>query len=259
MGFGRAADIAEHVAEAGGFFEIHPFGRLFHFLLERGDHGGGLAFEEIAGQADAFEVGGAGNFVDAGGGAIFDDVVEAMTVIGLGGNGGSAGAEVEFFPHEVERAAEGAGVGERPEVACAVVFFQAGELEAGVGIVEVDFDEEEAFVVAEADVVFGPVFLDEAALEKNRFGFGADGVGFEIVDAFEERAGFGVGGEAAGGVEILGDAAVEIAGLADIDDAVEAVLEEIDSRFVGEGADFGGEIRLVHGVVFRKVARLGPG
>jgi hypothetical protein len=40
---------------------------------------------------------------------------------------------------------------------------------------------------------------------------------------------------------------------------VEAVLEEIDSRFVGEGADFGGEIRLVHGVVFRKVARLGPG
>jgi hypothetical protein len=55
---------------------------------------------------------------------------------------------------------------ERAEVAGAVVLFDSGELDAGEGVVEVDFDEEEFFVVAEADVVAGAVFLDELAFEE---------------------------------------------------------------------------------------------
>ena len=78
-------------------------------------------------------------------------------------------------------------MGKRPEIARAVVLSQAGEHEARDGIVEVDFDQQEPFVVAEADVVARLVFLDQFAFQQKRLRFAADGVSVEVVDGLDQR------------------------------------------------------------------------
>lgn len=235
---GGALEVLEEVAELGGFFELHFGGGFFHFDAEAGTHFLGVAFEEVAGLLDAHFVGFGGDFADAWGGAVFDDVVEAVAVVGFGGGGGMAGAQAEEFFHEVEGGAEGAGVGKGAEVAAAVVAAEAGELEAGEGVGEVDADEEETFIVAETDVVAGTELFDEFAFEEEGFWLGADGVEFEVVDGFDEGAGFEVSCGTAGGVEVLVDAFVEVAGFADVDDAVETIFEEVDAWAVGEEGEF---------------------
>ena len=70
----------------------------------------------------------AGDAADAGGGAVADDVGVAVFVVGLAGIDGAADAQAEAAVEPFERAVEGAGVGERAEVARAVVLFHAGGL-----------------------------------------------------------------------------------------------------------------------------------
>ena len=114
--------------------------------------------------------------------------------------------------------------------------FDTSEGEARNGVVEIDFDEEEAFVVAKTDVVTRVKFFDEFAFEEEGFGFAADDVIIEIVNAFDERAEFEVPTHAAGRLEILGDAFAEVAGFADVDDRAEAVAHKINARLVREVA-----------------------
>ena len=54
------------------------------------------------------------------------------------------------------------------EVARAVVLPDAGQGEAGNGVVEVDLEQKKAFVVPKGDIVFGAIFLDQLAFEKER-------------------------------------------------------------------------------------------
>jgi hypothetical protein len=128
-------------------------------------------------------------------------------------------------------------MGEGTEIAGAVILLEAGESEAGDGVVKVDFQEEEAFVVAEADVVAGLEFLDEAAFEEEGFGLAFNGVDVEVMDGIDEGVEFEVPALAAGGVEVLGDALAEIAGLADVDDSAETVFHQVDTGFVRHGAE----------------------
>src|SRR5689334_8890407 len=100
-------------------------------------------------------------------------------------------------------AAKRTGIRERTEVARAVVLFDAGQGETRDGVVKVDFDEEEAFVVAEANVVARVKFFDEFAFKEEGFGFAADDVIIEIVNAFDEGTKFEVPTHAARGLEVL--------------------------------------------------------
>ncbi len=93
---------------------------------------------------------------------------------------------------------------ERPEITRAVVLLEAGEGEARDGVVQVDLEQEEPLVVAEADVVTRMKFLDELAFEQQRLGFAADDVDIEIVDGLDERLELEVPAQAARGLEILG-------------------------------------------------------
>ena len=122
---------------------------VFHFLFEFGEHFARRAVEKIAGLLYFREIAGAGDFVHARRGAILDDVLEAMAEIDLTGDFGTAGADMEFFAEQAERLAQRAGMGERAEVARAIVLLHAGEREARERVVEVDLDEEEPLVVAE--------------------------------------------------------------------------------------------------------------
>jgi hypothetical protein len=124
-------------------------------------------------------------------------------------------------------------VGEGAEVDGAVVLAESGEGEAGDGVVEVDLEQEEPFVVAEIDVEPGLELLDQFAFEQEGLGLGLHDVPVEVVDGLDEGVELEVPAQAAGGLEVGADPFAQVAGLADVDDAAEAVLVQVDTRFVG--------------------------
>ena len=219
-----------------GFFEFHPLGSGFHFGFDLREEFPALAVEEGAGLLHAGEVACPVDAADAGRAAIFDHMVEAVLVVLLARFGGPAGAETELAFDGFDRGSEGAGMGKRAEIPRAVVFFQACEGKAREGVGEVDANEQEAFVVAEADIVFRAEFLDEAALEEHGLRIAADDVVFEVPDAIDERAGFEVGRKFARRHEITPHAAAEVAGLTDINYMVQPVAHHIHAGLVGHVA-----------------------
>ena len=86
-----------------------------------------------------------------------------------------AGADRERAQQQVERLADGVGVGVGPEVADALAPL-APRITIGPGPLVVDRDGQErvALVVDQADVEAGPVLLDEAVLEHERLDVVAD-------------------------------------------------------------------------------------
>lgn len=154
-------------------------------------------------------------------------------------------------------------MGKGAVVGGAVVFALAHGGEAGVGFVHVNAHEEEAFVVAKGDVVARAVFFDEATFEQECFSLGAHDVDFEVVDSVEKCRGLHVGRPAAGGVEVLGDALVQVARLADVDDAVEPIAVNIDAWLVRElsdfGFQFGGKCRFGHEYIYVLISGVSRG
>jgi len=217
----------------GGFFEVEFLGGALHFFFQFQKHFAGFPLQKVTSEFYPGGVLAPGDLADARGRAILDDVIVTMLVVSFPGNSGATGAEAELFVHNRQGPAQCSGLGKRAKIATTVVFFEAGDVEAGIGFAEVDFDQEEAFIVAKADVVTGTIFLDQLAFQEDGFGIGADGVGFQIADAFEEGAGFAVGGLAAGGMEILRDPFAEVFGFSDVNNSFKPVLEKIDPRLVG--------------------------
>ena len=102
----------------------------------------------------------------------------------------------------------------------------AGEIDARVVLVEADADVGVGLVVAQADVEARPVALDEALLGEQRLGLvGGD----EDVDAVDPR---GEPRLAAG--EVRGDAFADRACLADVEQLVVVLVEEIDAGRIGQ-------------------------
>ncbi len=116
-------------------------------------------------------------------------------------------------------------MGERAKVARTIVLAHPRKREPRERVIEVAAHEQEALVVAEADVVARAVFLDQLALEKQRLGLALDRVGFHVPDGIDQGGGLRVGTLLPRRVEILADTLVQISRLAHVDDAVEAVLE----------------------------------
>ena len=224
--------ILEKVPEGGRLLEIEFLGRFGHLLLDGGGHLAGFPLENFAGLLDALSVFLARDPGDARGGAVLDDVVEAMLEVPLGRFRGTAGAQAELLTDGLEGGAEGVGVGEWSEIARPVLAPQACQLEAGDGILQLHADEEEAFVVAEADVVLGSPLLDELPLEEHRLGVAPDLVPLVVGGAVNQRAGLDVGLGPSGRGEVVGEASPQIDRLADIDDLGEPVPDHIDTGTV---------------------------
>src|SRR6266576_3719403 len=157
-----------------------------------------------------------------------------MLVIALIRSQRAATAEMILAADEGKCAPKRAGVWERTEVARAIVLFDAGEGETRDRVVEINFDEKKAFVVAKADVVARMKFFDEFAFQEEGFGFAANDVIIKIVNAVDERAEFEVPTHATGGLEVLRDAFAQVAGFADVNDSAEAVAHQVDARLVRE-------------------------
>ncbi len=120
-----------------------------------------------------------------------------------------------------------------------IVLLQPGELEARERIVHVHLDEQEALVVAEADVVLRAEILDEPAFEENGLGLAAHDVPLEIPDAVDERPGLQVDLRRPGRREIVREAFPKIAGLAHVDDPLEPVAHNVDPRLVRDVPEAG--------------------
>ena len=120
----------------------------------------------------------------------------------------------------------------RPEVARAVVLFEPRQTKARPFLRRIEFHDEEAFIVAKRDVVARPIFLDQLALEQDRFGFARHGVRLEIPDRLEQRARFEIGHRHLRGHEIGADPFAQIARLAHVNDAAEPVPHQVDAGLV---------------------------
>ena len=159
-----------------------------------------------------------------------------MLVVRLGGGEGAAAAQVELAADEGEGGAQGARVGEGAEVAGPVVLFEPGEGKTGDRVVEVDLEQEEAFVIAETDVVARMKLLDELAFQEEGLGFAADDVEVKVVDGLDEGFELQIPAQPAGRLEVLGDALAQIARLAHIDDRAEAVAHQVDAGLMRQRA-----------------------
>ena len=255
---GRAGccfEVFEEIAELRGLFEIHLLGGGLHFGFDLIEHFAALALEELAGGFHAGEVILARDFPDAGCTAVFDDMVKAVFVFHLAWFERTAGANAKPLAHGLQSAAKGACIGEGTEIACAVLLAHAGEGEAGHRLCEVDSDEQEAFVVAEADVVFRAEFLDEASLEKHGFGIAADDVVFEVPHTIDQGACFQVCREFARGHEVAAHSLAEVLRFANIDDMVQPVAHHIHAGLVRHVAENFLKIRArllgAHGLTMR--------
>src|SRR4029078_5756269 len=93
-----------------------------------------------------------------------DVVVQAWARVGAGNLLG-ARAPREELVDDVQRSADGTGVGERSEVARAVLLDAARYVDSRPRIREVDFQIRVVLVVLEADVEQGLMAFDELGLE----------------------------------------------------------------------------------------------
>ena len=118
------------------------------------------------------------------------------------------------------------------EIAAAVVLLESGEAKARPFFRQIDPDHEEPLVVAERDVVARPVFLDQFALEQNRFRFAADRVRFKIPCRVEHGARFQIGLGQFRRQEIRAHPFAQVARFADVNHAVEPVAHQVHTRLV---------------------------
>ena len=211
----------------GGLLEVLRGGSLLHLRLQLGRHLVALAIEEIATCRYLHQILLARDVADARRGADLHVRVEAVLVIARVGIERTAAAQVEFVADQVERPPQRAAAGERAEVARTIVNTQAREREARDGVVEVDLEHQEPLVVAEGDVVTRVELLDELAFEQHGLGVGLHHVPVEVVDGLDEGVELEVPAHAPRSLKILGDAAAEVARLADVNHRAEAVLVQI--------------------------------
>ena len=101
---------------------------------------------------------------------------------------------------------------------------------------EVELQTEEAFVVAQADVVARRVFLDQRGFEDQRFLFGMRDDPIHVAHLLDEAARFEV--FVFKTLEIRTHAVPQHLGLADVDDAPLFVFPEIDARIEGDQIQF---------------------
>ena len=144
-----------------------------------------------------------------------------------------APAEVKLTPHHRQRTPDAPAVGKRPKIHAAVVLAQAGQCEARNRIVEIDLEQEEAFVVAEIDVEARLKILDEPPFEQERLRLVLHHMPVEVVDGVDQRVELEIPSHPTRGVEVLADPFAQVPRLAHVDDRAKAVLVQVDPGTMG--------------------------
>ncbi len=185
-------DRAQEVAPAGRLLELLFGRRALHFPLDRAGQLGHPAFEEKAGGLDALAVLGLGRVSDAGGRAELELVFEAGA-LPVAEDGLLAAPDEEVLVDQVDGRAGPSGRAERPEIARAVRFDLAAEVDPGPGLAGRHLEVGEALVVLELQVEPGLVLLDVVVLEEDRLLLGAGQDVVDVVRLAENAADLDVG------------------------------------------------------------------
>ena len=216
------------VAQFGGLLEPHHL-RIEGHLLPQPSQQFRLVFDVADRLVDNGAVGVGGDGLFTGGETLLQLVVEA----------GPARFEAPFLLHEgaelvdrVEDVPRPDGVG--AEVADVLPLDHlAGDLEAGVGLVEVDVDVGVGLVVAQQDVVLRLELLDQGVLQDQRIVFALDEDRVQrcrlpqhLADA---RGEVRVGGEAGGEAPVALYPVGEVLRLADIEQAPPGIEILVDA------------------------------
>ncbi len=128
------------------------------------------------------------------------------------------------------------GGGERAVVLGAVAPHGAYDVQARVGMLFLQAKEHVLLVVAQHDVVAGPVLLDKAGLQQQRllFGGGAEGIQpFGLAQHGQGLGGLGRRGALGGLAKVGRDAFAQVLGLAHVQDAPGGVLVQVDAGSIG--------------------------
>ena len=165
-------------------------------------------------------------------------MVKAMLEIPLGGFQRTARAQAELLLDGLQGGAEGTRIGKRTEVSGAILFSEAHQFKARNSIPHLDADHDEAFIVAEADVVLRAPLLDQLSLEENRLGIAFDQVPFIVGSTIDQGSGFQVDPIPAGRGEVVGETPPQITGLPHIDDLCKSVANHINTRPVRHLSEF---------------------
>ena len=233
-------DGAELIAEDRSALELERLGRAFHVDAQLHLHALGVAFQEAQHLAYHLAVAAGVHHPDTRSDTAMDVVLEAGALV-VAGDGLGAGAVGEEFLEQVHRLADGAGAGERAEVACAVGEHPSGEIDLRELLGEVYLDVGIGLVVLEPGVVEGFVLLDEQVLQQQRL---LDGLGddeFEVRDMADHRLDTQL--LAVRGLKVGAHAVAEARGLADVQDPSAGGLHQVDAGLCGQGAEAVRELR----------------
>ena len=170
-----------------------------------------------------------GNIVHAGCGAALDLVLQtrAGTVIE---HGILAGAQTEHLLQQLDAFPHRHRVGERPVVAVVLLLRTTMERQPRIGIAR-QHDVGVGFVVAEQHVVARHQRLDEIVFQQQRLRLGACHSGFDARDLGNHQARARAGQIL---LEIGGNALLQVACLADINDLAGGIDHAVDAGQVGQ-------------------------
>ncbi len=188
-----------------------------HFPLKEGGHFVRVSAQQRDEGIHAGQILLRRHFPDARTAAVPDGSGKAVGVFFLSGIRVPAGPEGIIAQEEIECLAQGASVRERAEVETGVILADPGKARTRKVFTAVDADQGHPLVVAEEDVVFGGVFLDQAGLQKKGFILVADRDALPAVDGIHQGPELRIGAVLAGRLEVLGHPPPEVGSLADID------------------------------------------
>src|SRR6185369_539532 len=170
----------------------------------------------------------------AGARAAADVVVEAGPVLAPVVLEVAAGADGEDAPQVTQRPAQRLDVGERTQVARAVVGHTAGHRQARPLLLNAQLHEREALVVLQEHVVVRPVLADERGLQQHRLDLGAGEDGVQVGRPLAHLVQVGALRVVA---EVAPDAGGEARSLAHVEHLPEGVLEQVHPRKGGQIGD----------------------
>ena len=228
-----AAQSGDAVADDGGLLELFAGGGGFHVFCQLGEQPVALAFEEQLRIAHLFGVFLLRDEADAGRGAALDLVLQAgpgaVAVIAV-----LALAHLEDLLQHVEAVPGRMGAGVRAVKDALAAAAAAVEGEPGEVLVFGEQDVGVGLVVAQLDVVGGPVPLDQRLFEQQRLGFAVGDGDFDAGHLVQHGEAARVQGGAA---EIAAHAVAQVGGLADVDDLAGAVLHLVHPGPAREAGD----------------------
>ena len=227
------------VPQAGRPLELQLAGRGAHLCFQAVHHRVGVSLEELQQLLHQTAVADRVDLSHAGSGA-FLDMEEQAGLAQLGVTrelAVAAAAHRESAQQQIERLADGVGVGVGPEVAHAFLFGPPHDQRPGPFVAHGDGQVGVGLVVDQADVESGPVLLDQGELQHQRLDLVAD------LDPFHRRRrahhGRGARVQGCGVLEVVGQALAQRAGLTDVDHPAGRVLELIGAGGFGDRAGRG--------------------